>query len=129
MKTDKTLFWITTIFGILITLVVIYATIMIIIWEFKEGSGDLMKDLTNIFRLNLNNSTLLYLIYLVGYVIAWRKPLSGSIIILAISILGYILGFREERIAYVFTFFAGFLYLAYWFDGKKSKKGIIKLKK
>ncbi len=126
MKPDRTLFWITTIIGILITLVVIYATVMIIIWEFKEGSGYIMKDLSNIFRLNLNNSTLLYLIYLLGYAIAWWKPLRGSTIILAISILGYIFGYREERSAYIATFLVGFFYLAYWFDSRKKKKSDLK---
>lgn len=122
MKPDKTLFWITTIFGMLITLVVIYATVMIIIWEFKEGSGHIMKDLSNIFRFDLNNSILLYLIYLLGYAIAWRKSLMGSIIIITVSITGYLFGYSDERMSYVLIFLVGLFYLAYWFDSRKKKK-------
>ena len=123
MKSHKTLFWITTVFGIIISLIVIYAAVMSVIWEVKEGSGAFLNDIANsIFWIDLKNSTLLYLIYLIGYAIAWRRSLLGSIIILAISILGYLFGYKDERIAYAFTFFVGFLYLAYWIDGRSIKK-------
>jgi len=122
MKPDKTLFWIAAIFGIIITLVIIYAIVMVTIWEFKESSEPFLNDFKNIFRLDLQNSTLLYLIYLVGYVIAWRKSLMGSIIIIAVSITGFIFGYSDERMSFVLIFLVGFFYLAYWFDGRKKIK-------
>lgn len=115
MKTDKTLFWITTIFGILVTALIIFAIIM-------EITTSILFGFNSTIRFHLQNSPLYFLIYLAGYAVAWRRPLKGSIIILTISILGYIFGFGEERMAYVFTFFVGFLYLAYWIDGRSIKK-------
>ena len=123
MKSHKTLFWITTVIGILISLIVIYAFVMSIIWAVQEGSGPFLNDLANsIFWINLKNSTLLYLIYLIGYFIALRRSLLGSIIIISVSILGYLFGYKDERLAYVLTFLVGFLYLAYWIDGRKIKE-------
>ena len=123
MQSHKTLFWITTVIGILISLIVIYAFVMSIIWAVQEGRGPFLNDIANsIFWIDLKNSTLLYLIYLIGYSIALRRSLLGSIIIITISILGYLFGYKDERSAYVLTFLVGFLYLAYWIDGRKIKE-------
>ena len=122
MKPDRTLFWITTIFGIVITSLIIFSVVVAIIWEIEAAGAYFFKRLTNIFRFDLNNSILFYLIYLVGYGIAWRKSLLGSIIIIAVSITGYIYAYSEERMSYILIFLAGFFYLAYWYDGRKTKK-------
>lgn len=127
MKPDRTLFWITTIFGILGSIIVIYALAMSLIWDVKDGSGHVLNDIVNrIFWFDLKNSVLLYLIYLLGYAIAWRRFLWGSIIIIAVSILGYLFGYSEERSGYVVTFLVGFFYLVYWINERKIKKGGIK---
>jgi hypothetical protein len=122
MKPDRTLFWITTTFGIVITSLIIFAVVVAIIWEIEAAGDYFFKNLTNIFRFDLNNSILLYLIYLVGYGIAWRKSLLGSIIIIAVSLTGYIYAYSDERMSYVLIFLVGFFYLAYWYDGRKTKK-------
>ena len=123
MQSHKTLYWITTVFGIIISIIVIYAAVMSVIWAVQEGSGPFLNDIaSSIFWIDLKNSTLLYLIYLIGYAIAWRNSLWGSTIIIAVSILGYLFGYKDERIAYVFTFFVGFLYLVYWIDGRRIKE-------
>jgi hypothetical protein len=62
----------------------------------------------------------------VGYGIAWRKSLLGSIIIIAVSLTGYIYAYSDERMSYVLIFLVGFFYLAYWYDGRKTKKDSLK---
>ena len=101
MKSHKTLYWVATVYGITITALIIFAV-------FMEITSSIQYGFSSTILFHLQNSTLYYLVYLVGYAFVWRRPLKGSIVIIAISILGYLLGFREERIAYVFTFLWGF---------------------
>ena len=107
----------TRIIGIVITAMILFAVAIDLIREHKEGSEHFVNYLSNMFIRfdSYKNPPALFVIYLVGYAVAWWKPLWGSIIIITVSVIGFIFSeYSDARFSYVLIFLVGFLYLVHW---------------
>ena len=125
MKSKNSFLLMTRIIGSVITALIIFAVAIDLIREHKEGSEHFVNYLTHMFIRfdSYKNPHALYMIYLVGYAIAWWKSLWGSIIIITISIIGFMFSeYSDARFSYVLIFLVGFLYLVYWNEERLRKR-------
>ena len=124
MKSKNSFLLMTQIIGIVITALFVYAVAIDLIREHRADSEHFFSYLTNMFIRfdSYKNPPGLYLIYLVGYAIAWWKSLWDSIIIITVSIIGYIFSeYSDVRFSYLLLFLVGFLYLVYWNEKRRRK--------
>lgn len=125
MKQKNELLLVTRIVGIVITALFVYAAAIDLIREHRGDSEHFFSYLTNMFIRfdSYKNPPALYILYLVGYAIAWWKSLWGSIIIVTVSIVGLIFSeYGDVRFSYFLIFLVGLLYFMYWKDERKRIK-------
>jgi len=117
----KSLKYISLVYGILVTLVVLLAIVPKITGEFiKKGFG-FLTEIIQSFR-NWEDPMAFFFVYIIGYTIIWWKPLWGSLIIISVSIF-YVLiaGFDGPPFLAVPAFLVGLFYLIYLIASRKKK--------
>lgn len=124
MKTKGSLFYLATIYGIVVTL-------LILLIFGSKLAGSLIKDFTGELKEIANalfnwydDPTGFFLAYLTGYAVVVWKPLWGSIIIIGTSLLISVIN-RDNMGFLIFAipvFLVGIFYILYWIESKKRDK-------
>jgi len=124
MKTKGSLFYLATIYGIIVT------SLMLLIFGSKLA-GSLIKDFTGELKEIAyalfdwyDDPTGFFVAYLIGYAVVVWKPIWGSIILIASSILVSVIN-RDNMGFLIFAipvFLVGIFYILYWIESKKRNK-------
>jgi hypothetical protein len=109
MKKEKILSRLSLIYGIIITLLILFA-----FGPKLFGSMDsVLKIPKDIFNWN-DNPTGFFFVYMIGYLIVWRNPLLGSVIIMLGSLIFFIFNPHNTMFLMIFllpTFLVAIFYL------------------
>jgi len=121
MKSKKILFYVTIIYGIIVTLFMLMAFAPKFIGSLKEEGLIYLLEVPKAYINWYDNPTAFFFTYFIGYAIIWKKPLWGS----AIIILGGILFFTfnsQNMGTFIFiipTALVALLHIIYWNSVKK----------
>ena len=114
MKTNKILKYVSMIYGILVTsLMLLIFGVLIIEKLIEEGSKYLIEISKSLVNWG-DDPTGFFFAYIIGYAVIWWKPFGGSLIIIFVSI-SYVLisGIDGPPIFAIPTFLVGLSYLIY----------------
>ena len=114
MKTNKILKYVSMIYGILVTsLMLLIFGVLIIEKLIEEGSKYLIEISKSLVNWG-DDPTGFFFAYIIGYAVIWWKPFWGSLIIIFVSI-SYVLisGIDGPPIFAIPTFLVGLSYLIY----------------
>ena len=121
MKTRSKLHLLSKVWGVIVTLFMLLSVGAIMLISIIEDSRKFLDELPESFA-NPQDPTLYFLLYIIGYVVIWRKPFWGSIIIIAASIYYVaVAGLDGPPIFAAPGFLVGALYLINWFIDRKNK--------
>lgn len=124
MKSKKSLYYVSFIYGIIVTLLMILVIGTVIIGEMTDkGFVRVMKEIRVQF-IEWDDPSSFFVMYIIGYAIIWWKPLWGSIIIIIGSLVYFIANFYPVNLIFVLpTLLVGILYiLLYWSIKRKNEK-------
>ena len=121
MKTRSKFRLLPIIWGVIVTLFMLLSVGAIMLISIIEDSRKFLNELPGSFA-NLQDPTLYFFIYIIGYVVIWWKPLWGSIIIITGSIFYVtVAGVDGPPIFAAPGFIVGALYLINWFIDRRNK--------
>jgi hypothetical protein len=106
------------IWGLLFTAFMLLMVAPRMLSNFITGAGNFISVVQESFSDPLD-PTLYFILYIVGYIVIWWKPLWGSIIVITSSILYVsVAGFNGPVILAAPGFLVGLLYFVNWFAEK-----------
>lgn len=120
MKSKKILNYVSMIYGIIVTLLLLLALVPKIIGKFIEEGFEYLIEIPKAF-VSWDDPTAFFFTYIIGYAVIWWKPLWGSLIIIFGSIF-YVLisGIDGPPIFAIPTFLVGLFYLIYWIVARNN---------
>jgi hypothetical protein len=122
MKPEVYFKYFSMIFGIVITCLLLFVFAPKIIGKIIEEGFSWLFEMPGSFSELWDNPMAFILIYLIGYVVVWWKPLWGSLIIMIVSVY-YVpaSGTLGSLIFALPTFLVGLFYLVYFIMTRKKE--------
>jgi hypothetical protein len=117
MKTKKILAYISKIYGIIIT------ALMVVVFVPKIFSSKGLEGMPGAFIHWYDDPTGFFFTYLIGYILLWWKPLVGSVFIMLGCLLFFLCNPNNTGFLVIFfppTIMVAFFYILYW--SLKTKK-------
>jgi hypothetical protein len=118
MKSKKILFYLSLIFGIIVTFFYLVAFVP----KFVSSIHSVM-DIPGFFTKWYDDPTAFFLTYFIGYAIIWWKPLWGSVIIIFGCILFFVFNPLNTGFLTIFllpTLLVAIFYILYWIVARKK---------
>jgi hypothetical protein len=124
MKTKRGFSFIVIIYGIIVTVLMVFIFGSYIIGDIIKGGIGALKEIPRALVHWYDDPTGFFFAYLIGYAIVWWKPQWGALIIMAGSLLWTIINIDNtgNLIFTLPTFAVGFFYLISWNDKRKRNK-------
>jgi hypothetical protein len=123
MKSKKSLYYVSLIYGVIVTLLMLLVIGARIIEEIADkGFVIVMKEIGVQF-IEWDDPSSFFVMYIIGYAIIWWKPLWGSVIIVIGSLVFFITNINPWNLIFVLpTLLVGILYILYWSNKRKNEK-------
>jgi hypothetical protein len=123
MKSKKSLYYVSLIYGVIVTLLMLLVIGARIIEEIADkGFVIVMKEIGVQF-IEWDDPSSFFVMYIIGYAIIWWKPLWGSVIIIIGSLVFFITNINPWNLIFVLpTLLVGILYILYWSIKRKNEK-------
>ncbi len=121
MKSQKALYYISMIYGIIVTSLMLLVIGTKIIGEISEkGIITVIKEIGVQF-IRWDDPSAFFVMYIVGYIIVWWKPLWGSVVIITGSLVFFLTNFISVNLIFVLpTLLVGLFYIIYWNIKRKN---------
>src|SRR4030042_5470670 len=124
MKSKRGFSFVAMIYGIIVTVLMVFIFGSYLIGDIIEGGAAELKEIASALVHWDDDPTGFFFTYIIGYAIIWWKPLWGAVIIMTGSLLSAVINISNPGflIFAIPTFLVGLFYLISWIDERKRIK-------